>query len=142
MKDKAHKTWIVVADGGSARILLNTHRDEGVTEIPLAAKHDPRLASHRGENAENVHHTPVFKPTDERREEDSFVYTLAETIQTAVSTHECDGLILISPAKVLGQLRKALSDATQKKVLAEVVHDYTNHDKKFIYEHVKSHLPM
>ncbi len=141
MKDQAHKTWVVVADGGSARILLNTHRDQGLTEIPLAGKHDPRLAGH-GDNAENVHHTPVFKPTEERRNEDQFVYTLAETVQSAVAKHECDGLILISPANVLGQLRKALSSATQKKVLAEIVHDYTHQDKKFIYEHVKSHLPL
>jgi protein required for attachment to host cells len=142
MKDQAHKTWIVVADGGSARILLNTHRDAGLTDVPLAGKHDPRLANHGAEKADAVHHTPVFKPTEERRNEDKFVYILAETIQSAVARRDCDGLILISPANVMGQLRKALSAATQKKVLAEIVHDYAHQDKKFIYEQVKSHLPM
>ena len=40
MRELNRKTWIVVADGGHARILLNTHRDEGVTELPLENGHD------------------------------------------------------------------------------------------------------
>jgi protein required for attachment to host cells len=142
MRDQKHSTWIVVADGGNARILLNTHRDKGLSEIPLVSKHDPRLASHSSDNAADVHHTTVFKPTEERRNEDKFVYTLAETIQAGVAKHECDGLILISPANVLGLLRKALSAATRKKVLAEIVHDYTHQDNKFIYDQVRAHLPL
>jgi protein required for attachment to host cells len=142
MRNQKHKTWIVVADGGNARILLSTHRDDDLSEILLVGKNDPRLASHQADASVDVHHTPVFKPTEERRNEDKFVYTLAETIQSAVAKKECDGLILISPANVMGQLRKAMSTATQQKVLAEIVHDYTHQNHKFIYEHVKEHLPL
>lgn len=141
MRNQTQKIWVVVADGGSARILLNKHRDEELSELQLVSKHDPRLAD-MADNSENVHHTPVFKPTEERRREDAFVYTLAETLQAGVVRHECDGLILISPANVLGKLRMSLNSATQKKVVAEIVHDYTHQDNKFIYDHVKVHLPL
>ena len=109
MKDQARKTWIVVADGGKARILLNTHRDDGVTELPLAGKNDPRLASHDGELASGVHHTPVFKPDDEQRSEGKFVNLVAETLQTGAERKEYDALVLVAPATVMGQLRKAIN---------------------------------
>lgn len=142
MRDAARKTWIVVADGGHARILLNTHRDEGVSELPLAGKGDPRLASHHSELAAGVHHTPVHKPTAENQKEGKFVSLLAETLQTGISRKECDGLILVAPATVMGQLRKALNANSHKAIIAEVVHDYTHQENKFIYEHVKDKLPL
>ncbi len=142
MKDQARNIWIVVADGGHARILLNRHFDEGVTELPMVGKHDPRLASHHSELAAGVHHTPMFKPTEERQRESHFVDILAETLQTGVARKECQGLILVAPATVLGQLRKALNAHSHKEIIAEVVHDYTHQSNAFVYEHVKPHLPM
>ena len=142
MKDQARKTWIVVADGGHARILLNTHRDEGVSELPLVSKSDPRLASHHSEVAAGVHHTPLHKPTDEQRNEGNFVNLLAETLQTGASRKECDAIVLVAPATVMGQLRKAINAQTQKIVVAEVVHDYTHQDNQTVYKHVKDKLPL
>lgn len=142
MKDKARKTWIVVADGGHARILLNTHRDEGVTELPMLSKHEPRLAHHREELAAGVHHTPVFKPTQEKRDEDQFLNTLAETVQTGVARKECEQLVLVAPATAMGLLRNALSKETHKHIVAEIVHDYTHQSNEFIYGHVKEKLPL
>ncbi len=140
MKDQAHKTWIVVADGGQARILLNTHRDKGLTELPLASKHDPRFLNH--EPGAAVHHSPIFKPTEEKRRETAFVDTLAETVQQGVSSHACDGLILVAPANVMGQLRKALNTQAHKIILGEIVHDYAHQDVNAIYKHVKEYLPL
>ncbi len=142
MKDQARKTWIVVADGGSARILLSRHRDEGVIELPLVSKHDPRLAHHQADHAADVHHTPVFKPNQERRDENAFLNRLAETLQTGVAKKECDQLVLVLPATALGFLRNALSDATRKHVVAEIVHDYTNHGNDFVLQHVREKLPL
>lgn len=141
MKDQRHNIWIVVADGGQARILLSQHRNEGVTELPLASKHDPRLA-HHGENAANIHHTPVFKPNQERRDENAFLNRLAETLQTGVDKKECDQLVLVLPSAALGFLRNALSEATRKHVVAEIVHDYTNQTNDFVLQHVRDKLPL
>ncbi len=142
MKYPARKTWIVIADGARARILLNLHRDEGVTELPLAGANDPRLASHHGELAAGVHHKPQFKPTQEKRTESHFIDLLAETIQTGVVRKECDQLVLVVPATALGQLRNALSATTRKHVVAEIVHDYTHQTNDFIIEKVRGKLPL
>jgi protein required for attachment to host cells len=142
MKDETRMTWIVVADGGHARILLNKHRDEGVSELPLVNKHDPRLAHHHGELAAGVHHTPVFKPSEEKRGEDRFLNTLAATVQTGVAKSECDQLVLVAPATAMGLLRKALSKETHKRIVAEIVHDYTHQDNAAVWKYVKDKLPL
>ena len=120
MKDETRKTWIVVADGGHARILMNKHRDEGVSELPLVNKHDPRLAHHHAELAAGVHHAAAHKPSPEKRSEDKFLSTLAETVQTGVARKECDQVMLVAPSVAMGVLRKALSKDTHKHIIAEI----------------------
>lgn len=142
MREETRKTWIVVADGGHARILLNKHRDEGVTELPLVNKHDPRLAHHHSELAAGVHHGVVHKPSPEKRSEDKFLSTLAETLQTGVAKKECDQVMLVAPAMAMGILRKALSKETHKHVIAEIVHDYTHQDNDTVWKHVKEKMPI
>jgi protein required for attachment to host cells len=142
VKDPTRKTWIVIADGGHARILLNLHRDEGVTELPLVSADEPRLAAHHSELAAGVHHTPTFKPTSEKRAENHFLDVLAETIQTGVGRKEYDQLVLVAPATALGHLRNALSPATRKHVVAELVHDYIHQNNDFVMEKVREKLPL
>jgi protein required for attachment to host cells len=142
MQDVTRKTWIVVADGAHARILLNTHREKGVSELPLVNAHDPRLASHHGELAKGVHHTTAFKPSPEKRTEDHFLLTLAETVQTGIARKECEELVLVAPSTALGVLRKALSKDSHKHIVAELVHDYTHQTNDFVWKHVKDKLPI
>lgn len=139
MRELHRNTWIVVADGGHARILLNTHRDEGVTELPLENGHDPHL---KGQKQGHVHHTPEFKPTQERRDEGHFLDLLADTIQTGVARKDCDQIVLVAPATAMGRLRKALNSNTSKHIVAEVVHDYTHQSNEFIFKQVKDKLPL
>jgi protein required for attachment to host cells len=142
VKDAHRKTWIVVADGAQARILLNVHRDEGAVELPLVSASEPRLASHRDDHAGGVHHTPQFKPTLEKKSESHFLDVLAETIQSGVARKECDQLVLVAPATALGHLRNALAPATRKHVVAELVHDYTHKGIDAIMETVRGKLPL
>jgi protein required for attachment to host cells len=139
MREPHRKTWIVVADGGHARILLNTHRDEGVTELPLENGHNPHV---KGQKSSHIHHTPEFKPTQEMRDEGQFLNLLAETLQTGVARKDCDQLVLVAPATAMGHLRKALNSNTSKHIVAEIVHDYTHQTKDFIYAQVKDKLPL
>lgn len=132
----------MVADGANARILLNRHREEGVTQLPLLSAGEPRLAAHRSEQAAAVHHAPQFKPTLERRAESHFLDVLAETIQTGVARKECDQLVLVAPAPALGHLRNALAPATRKHIVAELVHDYVHQNNAFVMEKVRPELPL
>lgn len=139
MREPHRKTWIVVADGGQARIFLNTHRDEGMTELPLVSGDDPHV---KGQTPGHVHHTPEFKPTQEMRDEGNFLNLLADSIQSGVASKACDQVVIVAPATALGHLRKALNSNTSKHVVAEIVHDYTNQTKDFIYDKVKEKLPL
>lgn len=138
MRTEARNTWIVVADGGHARILLNTHRDEGVQELTLVNKHDPRLASHHGELAAGVHHAQgaVEKPS-----EGKFLSLLAETIQTGIARKEVVDVVLCAPATAMGLLRKALNTNSHKHVIAEIVHDYTHQENQAVWKTVRAKLP-
>jgi protein required for attachment to host cells len=139
MRDQNRKTWIVVADGGHARILLNTHRDEGVSELSLVNGHDPHL---KGQNHGHVHHAPDHKPSPEKRGESHFLDQLADAIQSGVARKECEQVILVAPSTAMGHLRKALNSNAQKHIVAEVVHDYTHQTNDFIYKHVKDKIPF
>ncbi len=140
MKDQARKTWIVVANGGSARIFLNRHRDEEMTEVALASADDPRPVDFGSDV--HVHHKPEHKPTEEKRNEGHFLDLLAGTIQTAVERKVCDQVVLVAPATAMGRLRNALNKQTMALVVADLVHDYTHQDRAFIYDKVKEKLPL
>lgn len=140
MKDQARKTWIVVANGANARIFLNRHQDEGMTEVPLASADDPRPVDFASDV--HVHHKPEHKPTNEQRNEGHFLDLLAGTIQTAVERKVCDQLVLVAPATAMGRLRNALNKQAMALVVADLVHDYTHQNKDFIYAKVKDELPL
>ena len=142
MHEQTRTTWIVVADGGHARILQNQHRSDSVTELHLLNGHTPQLASHGAELASGVHHEPVFKPSPERRKEDGFLNDLAETLQTAIARKECEELVLVAPASAMGLLRKALNNQTRQHVVAELVHDYTHQSNDEVWQHVRPKLPL
>jgi protein required for attachment to host cells len=139
MREPHRKTWIVVANGGHARIFLNTHRDEDLSELPLEDARDPHV---KGQKPGHVHHTPEFKPTQEVRDEGQFLNFLADTLQTGVASKNCDQLVLVASATAMGHLRKALNSNTSKHIVAEIVHDYTHQTKDFIYAQVKDKLPL
>ena len=43
---KQNRTWIVLADGANARILLYTARQKGVRQLPDSEFHDPHFSTH------------------------------------------------------------------------------------------------
>jgi hypothetical protein len=48
----------------------------------------------------------------------------------------------VAPATALGHLRNALSPATRKHVVAELVHDYIHQNNDFVMEKVREKLPL
>ena len=131
-------TWYVVADGGRARIVrkrarqgdrqqafdtvqdlvsadlhrvtheLGTERPGRTRESATSARHavQPRQDLHRAENRTSRTRSPRV----ERR---------------PASADEFDGLVLVAPAHVLGDLRQALDEPTQRKITAQLQKDLT-----------------
>jgi protein required for attachment to host cells len=151
MKSASHKTWIVVADGAQARILLNTGRANGVQPVPQAMFRDTHRSSHElgTERPPRVHDSQgsarhAIEPKSDLHEQrkTKFLQRLSHFINEARRTKAFESLIIIAPAHALGDLRDQMSEDVSKSVIAEFVHDYSHQTDETIYKHVKDSLPL
>ena len=148
---KQNRTWIVVADGGQARILLYTARQKGVQQLPNSEFHDPHLPTHElmtdrqprvQESVGAARHAvePRIDPHEQR--EKQFLARLAVHLETAEQHGEFEHLVVVAPATALGELRKEFSPALKKRIFAEIAHDYAHQSNDYVYHHIKENLPL
>lgn len=139
-------TWILIADGGRARVLAATKPGGPLARIPglaweadLPAGRDlvtdqlPRAHDSVGPGRHAIE--PRTDPREQLKE--SFVASVAAMIDERAARGEVERLIVVAPPKVLGQLRGELSARVKAIVAGEVGKDLTkvpDHD-------VASHLP-
>jgi protein required for attachment to host cells len=144
------RTWIVVADGTQARILLNTGRESGVRRVPggqfhqklpagrdLVTDRQPRVQESVGSARHAVE--PKIDPREQRKRQ--FIERLAEHLAQAERRGEFDGLVIVAPPHALGDFRQALTRGLRKRVIAEIAHDYAHQEDEAVYQHVKPSLP-
>ena len=148
---KQNRTWIVVADGAKARILLYKPHQKGVQQLPDGEFHDPHLSTHDlvTERLPRVHESvgsarhaiePRIDPHDQR--EAQFLARLAAHLDGAEQRGEFEHLVVVAPATAKGELRKAFSPHLNKRLFAEIVHDYTHQSNDYVYRHIKDSLPL
>ena len=53
---------------------------------------------------------------------------------------EFENLVVVAPATALGELRKDFSPLLQKRLFAEIVHDYAHQSNDYVYQHIKDSL--
>ncbi|MGD1879033.1 MAG: host attachment protein [Kiloniellaceae bacterium] len=129
---KATRSWIVIADGAQARILENTGPGKGLTPLPAEERHQD-LRPSRDINADRPGRThdrmgpgrhAMEPPSDPHREEKRhFATELAGRLNAAAQKQSYDRLVLVAPAKTLGDLRQALSKEAAAKVEGELSKD-------------------
>ena len=148
---KQKRTWTVGVDGGEARILLYTARLKGVQQLPNSDFHDPRLSTHElmTDRQPRVHELvgsarhavePRIDPHEQRKQQ--FLARLAAHLERAGQHGEFEHLVVVAPAAALGELRKEFSPQPQKRLFAEIVHDYTHQFNDYVYQHIKEELPI
>ncbi len=130
---KAIRTWIVIADGSRARVLLNEGPGKGLEPVldhDFAASH-PRTSEIGTERPGRVHESSgvgtrhALEPgvdwhTEEKRK---FEKEVAKVLNEAAQNGRFDRLVLVSPAKSLGQFRKSLSKLAQARIVGELAKD-------------------
>lgn len=126
-------TWVAVADGGKALILVN----EGTDAAPLLkvlAKDALDNPSTREQGTDRPGRRPdtgvgqrsAMEPTDwHELGEARFVRGFAERLNRAAEAGRFERLVLAAPPKVLGQLRPALSGRASGCLAAEIGSDLT-----------------
>ena len=132
---KPTRSWIVIADGAQARILENQGPGKGLIPLPDKEMHQT-LPPSRDIGADRPGRThdrmgpgrhAMEPPTDAHREgKRRFAEELAGHLNAAALKQSYDRLVLVAPAKTLGDLRQALSKEAASKVDGELSKDLTS----------------
>jgi protein required for attachment to host cells len=132
---KKIRTWILVADGARARILLNEGAGSGLQPaIDREFEGDHRPTREIGaERPGRVHansrdgsrHAMANTVDWHRFAKEDFAREMAKRLDRAAARKDFDRLVLVAPAKTLGDLRKTLADTTRSRVSHEIAKDLT-----------------
>ena len=128
-------TWVLIADGAQARVLENTGPGKGLKQVdgldwaiePLQAQEivtdRPGSKGGGGSNSRGGM-VPRTDPVEYRETE--FVKAVAATLDRKQQSGAFDRLIIAAAPIALGDIRKAISPAVRKTVVAELNKDLTN----------------
>jgi len=128
---KAQRTWIVVADGGHARILESGQAHSGVT-VRLDLTSDAhltggKLASDRlpraQESGNSARHAIAPRLSLKDHEKRLFAARLADYLKGGLGNF--DQLVLVAPMRFLNLVRETLPDNVSKKISAMRSKDLT-----------------
>ena len=127
---KKSRTWILVMDSGRAKILARGDYgrfDTVASEACADARNRTRdiVTDRRGRHPGGGASRHAMDPetTPRRVVGVEFVRSIARRIDAAAAHDAFDGLVVIAPAKTLGDLRATLSDGTRGRIRAEIDKD-------------------
>ncbi len=135
MPTKTKRTWILVADGARALVVLNEGPGKGLKTVPgreIKIDNPPTrdLGTDRpGRSQESVggaRHAmePRIDWHEQRKEE--FARAIAQKLDEDAAGGRFDRLVLVAPPATLGRIRAALKPATRKRVEGEINKDLTH----------------
>lgn len=145
-------SWIVVADGGNAKIFVSEGPGKGLRPLPEEAR-DAELHSagrdilteRPGRSFDSVgggRHA-MEPPSDARRAEKvAFLSTLAAHLGDCALSGRFARLVLVAEPRALGALRQHLPDAAQKKVHGEIAKNLTKATTEEVAQHVGTLLAI
>ncbi len=148
---KQNRTWIVVADGAKARILLYTSRLKGVQQVPDGHFHEPHPPTHElvterqprvQESIGAARHAVEPRVDPHQQREAHFLTRIAGHLDRAEQQSKFEHLVVVAPATALGVLRKEFSPSLKKRIIAEIPHDYAHQSNDYVYQHIKDSLPL
>ncbi len=135
MPTKTKRTWILVADGARALVVMNEGPGRGLKTVPgreirieipptrdLGADKPGRAQESVGGSRHAI--APRIDWHDQRKEE--FARAVARTLDEDASGGRFERLVLVAPPATLGHIRAALKPATRKLVEAEINKDLTH----------------
>jgi protein required for attachment to host cells len=146
---KRTRTWVVIADGGHAKVLESQWPDidlapvEGmVFSVELPPSHE--LTSDRpGRDYESHGHArhAIESRSDPHRElKRQFAKQLAHILEAKLAEKRFDKLVIVAPPVTLGDLREALPKSVRAKVTAELAHDLVKTPHSELPRHLKDVL--
>jgi protein required for attachment to host cells len=148
---KPIRTWIVIADGARARIVCNEGPGKGLRPIPTAEMSAdlPRTRDLGSDRPGRVHdsqghsrHGIEPRVDWHRFEKQHFARKVATMLDAKAASSAFDRLILVAPAKTLGDLRATLGKTAQGMVAGEMVKDLTACPDHELADHLKAVIAL
>jgi protein required for attachment to host cells len=128
-------TWVLIGDGQRALFLINEGDEEllNLRRLSVEERENPP-AREQGTDAPGRAYSSVgqirsaVENTDWHEfEKERFAISIAEQINKAAHAGAFDHIVIVAPPKILGDLRREYSKATEAKVIAEINKDLTHH---------------
>ena len=122
-------TWVLLADGRRARVLVEAKRggavaEQAAWEISEDELYDPRDRPPRSYDSAGVGRHAMDGGVDLHEEEEKkFLKRVAGELSDACQAHAFDHLVIAAPPRALGLLRSALPDAVRRKIQTETAKD-------------------
>jgi len=135
MPRQKRRTWVVVADGARARYLSSDDRGASFATLSdqvSAAHGKPTRAlgadkPGRGRSSGSGARYALTPKADwHSAEEEAFARAVAQDLNAAAQRRDFDELVLIAPAKTLGEIRANLDAETHGRTVAAISKDLTN----------------
>jgi protein required for attachment to host cells len=147
---KPIRTYILVADGARAHLLLSEGRGKPLTEVPGSdvrqeLKPDNELSAERPgrvHESANVSRHAIERDDLHRREKERFAQSLADGLDKRLANREYDRLVIAAAPETLGIIRAALSDKVRAVILAEVSKDLTKIPNTQLRSHLGDEAPI
>ena len=120
-------TWVVVAESSRAKIFELEKRNSPLKEI-LDFTHTPSRLHQKD---------PTQQTTVKENASNEFARNLHDHLKAACNKRKFNKLIIMSPPKFLGRLRKQLGANINKYVISEIDKNLVRHST----QEIQAHLP-
>jgi len=138
------KTWVVVAESSRAKIYEVEKNESHKTLKELTGFTHSVVRNHKQQLSSNQQkesrHSQLIGSLDSYKDHErtSFARTIGQHLNSARNKGKFSKLILMSPPKFLGDLRKNLGNETNKYVVSEIDKNLVRHNLKDI----QAHMPL
>jgi len=128
-------TWVVIADGEKALFLRNDldEIDPGLTVVRLEEQQNPANSRQMSDRPGRMpdagpgQRSAMAAPDWHALAKDRFADEMADILYRYAHEHAFARIVLVAPARVLGELRRKLHKEVAARVVAELAKDLTNH---------------
>jgi protein required for attachment to host cells len=139
--------WILVCDGAKARTFETEHGEPTWKTVDVTLHEESRskaselVSDHSGSRSSeggSVHHNALAAGSPPKEvEKERFAHSLAAMLDSGLRQARFDKWVLVAPAHVLGLVKKAISPALDKHLMATVDQDLGHLDIHALTERLR-----
>lgn len=146
---KAVRTWVLIADGGHAKVLqidgsrrsLEPQADMDVSvELPPSRELVTDRAVRTYESKGHARHAKGDKVDPHRELKRAFAKSVGKALEAKLADGRFERLVVVAPPPALGDLREALPKKVRAAVVGEVAKDLVKTPKARLWPHLEGVL--